>query len=52
MKVCFNEIEVEEIVLAHVQKFFPQANKVEINRYSVDFCRVTHELPAEEPKEE
>ena len=52
MKVCFNETEVEAIVLAHVQKFFPQANKVEINHYSADFCRVTHERPAEEPKEE
>ena len=52
MKVCFNETEVEAIVLAHVQKFFPQANKVQINHYNADFCRVIYELPAEEPKEE
>ena len=47
MKICFTEKEVEAIVLAHVQKFFPQANLAEINHYSSDYCRVTHEAPAE-----
>lgn len=45
MKVCFTESEVEAIVLAHVQKFFPQANKVTLNNYSADFCRVMYEAP-------
>ena len=52
MKVCFNETEVEAIVLAHVQKFFPQANKIQINYYNADFCWVIYELSSEEPKEE
>jgi hypothetical protein len=47
MKICFTEKEVAEIVLAYVQKFFPQANVAEISHYSVDYCRVTHEAPAE-----
>lgn len=51
MKICFTEKEVEAIVLAHVQKFFPEANKVTLNNYSADFCRVTHEEP-EPPVEE
>lgn len=43
MKVVLTEKEVEAIVLAHIQQFFPQANTVTINNYSSDFCRVTAE---------
>lgn len=52
MKVCFTETEVETIVLAHVQQFFPQANKVYINSYGTDFCRVLHEAPEPEKADE
>lgn len=48
MKVSFTQEEVEAIVLAHVQKFFPQANQAEINTYRADFCSVIFEEPKSE----
>lgn len=52
MKVCFTQEEVEEIVLAHVRVFFPEANKASISTYATDYCRVICEPPPEEPAEE
>lgn len=49
MKVNFTQEEVEAIVLAHVQKFFPEANSATISNYRADFCSVTHEKPVVEP---
>ena len=51
MKVSFTQEEVEAIVLAHVQKFFPEANVATISNYRSDFCAVTHEVPVEPIKE-
>lgn len=47
MKICFTESEVEAIVLAHVQRFYPEANKAEISNYRMDFCTVVYEAPQE-----
>ena len=45
MKICFTESEVAAIMLAHVQRFYPEANKADISNYRVDFCTVSYEEP-------
>lgn len=47
MKICFTQEEVEAIVLAHVQKFYAEANTATISSYRADFCTVSYEAPQE-----
>ena len=47
MKICFTQEEVEAIVLAHVQKFYAEANTATISSYRTDFCTVAYEAPEE-----
>ena len=45
MKICFTQEEVEAIVLAHVQKFYAEANTATISSYRTDFCTVAYDAP-------